>query len=46
MNAGVAAYAADVRGRRYPRPEHGYSIDEAELAEFRSELAALHAGSV
>jgi 3-methyl-2-oxobutanoate hydroxymethyltransferase len=45
MNAGVAAYAADVRGRRYPRPEHGYSIGEAELAEFRAELAGLHAGS-
>jgi 3-methyl-2-oxobutanoate hydroxymethyltransferase len=39
MNAGVAAYAADVRARRYPRPEHGYSIDEDQLAEFRAELA-------
>jgi 3-methyl-2-oxobutanoate hydroxymethyltransferase len=38
MNAGVAAYAADVRARRYPRPEHGYSIDEQELAEFRAAL--------
>ena len=41
MNAGIAAYAADVRERRYPRPEHGYSIDQAELAKFRSALAAL-----
>jgi 3-methyl-2-oxobutanoate hydroxymethyltransferase len=40
MNAGVAAFAEDVRTRRYPAPEHGYSIDEAELAELRSELAA------
>src|SRR6478752_57386 len=31
MDAGVAAYAADVRSRAYPGPEHGYSIDEAEL---------------
>ncbi len=39
MNAGVAAYAADVRARRYPRPEHGYSIDEADLAELRAALS-------
>jgi 3-methyl-2-oxobutanoate hydroxymethyltransferase len=38
MNAGVAAYAEDVRGRRYPGPEHVYSIDPAELAELRSLL--------
>jgi 3-methyl-2-oxobutanoate hydroxymethyltransferase len=43
MNAGVAAYAADVREHRYPAPEHCYSIDPSELAEFRSELAALSA---
>lgn len=42
MNAGVAAYAADVRARRYPAPEHGYSIDADELAEFRDALSALH----
>ncbi|HWF55527.1 MAG TPA: 3-methyl-2-oxobutanoate hydroxymethyltransferase [Solirubrobacteraceae bacterium] len=41
MNAGVAAYAADVRARRYPRPEHGYSIDESELAAFRTELTTV-----
>jgi 3-methyl-2-oxobutanoate hydroxymethyltransferase len=40
MVAGVAAYAADVRSRRYPAPEHGYSIDEAELRAFRAELDA------
>jgi 3-methyl-2-oxobutanoate hydroxymethyltransferase len=40
MNAGVAAYAADVRARRYPGPEHTYSIDEAELATLREALAA------
>ena len=28
MDAGVAAYAADVRAARYPGPEHGYSIDD------------------
>jgi 3-methyl-2-oxobutanoate hydroxymethyltransferase len=43
MNAGVAAYAADVREHRYPAPEHCYTIDASELAEFRSELAALSA---
>jgi 3-methyl-2-oxobutanoate hydroxymethyltransferase len=41
MNAGVAAYAEDVREHRYPAPEHCYTIDAAELAEFRTELAAL-----
>ncbi|HWD11008.1 MAG TPA: 3-methyl-2-oxobutanoate hydroxymethyltransferase [Solirubrobacteraceae bacterium] len=40
MNDGVSAYAEDVRTRRYPGPEHGYSIDPAELAELRTRLAA------
>ncbi len=40
MNDGVAAYAADVRGRRYPRAEHTYSIDADELARFRADLAS------
>jgi 3-methyl-2-oxobutanoate hydroxymethyltransferase len=39
MAAGVAAFAEDVRERRYPGPEHGYSIDEVELEAFRAELA-------
>jgi 3-methyl-2-oxobutanoate hydroxymethyltransferase len=38
MNSGVAAYAEDVRLRRYPGPEHTYSIDPAELAELRELL--------
>ncbi|HUY58338.1 MAG TPA: 3-methyl-2-oxobutanoate hydroxymethyltransferase [Solirubrobacteraceae bacterium] len=41
MNAGVAAFAADVREHRYPRPEHSYTIDAAELDELRTELSAL-----
>jgi 3-methyl-2-oxobutanoate hydroxymethyltransferase len=40
MNDGVAAYAEDVRSRRYPGPEHTYSIDPAELTELRAQLAA------
>lgn len=40
MNEGVAAYAEDVRSRRYPGPEHVYSIDPAELVELREQLAA------
>jgi len=32
MDAGVAAFAEDVRARRYPGPEHTYSIDPDELA--------------
>ncbi len=39
MNDGVGAYAEDVRMRRYPAPEHTYSIDPAELAELRKLLA-------
>jgi 3-methyl-2-oxobutanoate hydroxymethyltransferase len=36
MDAGVAAFAADVRARRYPAPEHDYSIDQDELERFRT----------
>jgi 3-methyl-2-oxobutanoate hydroxymethyltransferase len=41
MVAGVAAYAEDVRLRRYPGPEHAYSIDEPELEAFREALASI-----
>jgi len=41
MNDGVAAYADDVRRRRYPGPEHGYSIDESELEQFREALTRM-----
>ncbi len=39
MVAGVAEYAAEVRARSFPGPEHVYSIDEDELARFRAGLA-------
>jgi 3-methyl-2-oxobutanoate hydroxymethyltransferase len=38
MNEGVAAYAEDVRTRRYPGPEHTYKIDPDELAELQALL--------
>jgi 3-methyl-2-oxobutanoate hydroxymethyltransferase len=38
MNAGVAAYAEDVRTRRYPGPEHTYKIDPNELADLQARL--------
>ncbi len=38
MNAGVTAFAEDVRSRRYPGPEHTYSIDPAELTELHERL--------
>jgi 3-methyl-2-oxobutanoate hydroxymethyltransferase len=38
MVAGVAAYADDVRAHRYPRPDHGYSIPDEELAAFKAAL--------
>ena len=37
MVAGVSAYAGDVRSRRYPAPEHEYSMPPEELARFRRE---------
>ena len=39
MNDGVAAYAEDVRTRRYPGPEHTYKIKPEELAELQALLA-------
>jgi 3-methyl-2-oxobutanoate hydroxymethyltransferase len=38
MVAGVAEYADDVRNRRFPAPEHFYSIDEQELARFTADV--------
>ena len=38
MVAGVAAYADDVRSRRYPEPQHGYAINAAEFAAFVQHL--------
>jgi 3-methyl-2-oxobutanoate hydroxymethyltransferase len=38
MVAGVAEYAHEVRQRLFPGPEHVYSIDEAELEQFRAAL--------
>lgn len=39
MVAGVGAYAREVRDGIYPGPEHGYTIDESELEDFRATLA-------
>jgi 3-methyl-2-oxobutanoate hydroxymethyltransferase len=36
MVAGVAEYAAEVRSRTFPGPEHTYSIDDAELERFQA----------
>jgi 3-methyl-2-oxobutanoate hydroxymethyltransferase len=38
MVKGVSEYANDVRNRRFPTEEHGYSIDPEELAEFKRYL--------
>jgi 3-methyl-2-oxobutanoate hydroxymethyltransferase len=38
MAAGVAAFAGDVRSRRYPGPEHEYSMPAEELAAFRAAM--------
>ncbi len=39
MDAGLAAFAADVRSGAYPAPEHGYAIDDTELATFKTAWA-------
>ena len=39
MVAGVAEFAAEVRSRAFPGPEHVYSIDEEELATFRAGIS-------
>jgi 3-methyl-2-oxobutanoate hydroxymethyltransferase len=41
MAGGVAQFAADVRARRYPGPEHGYGIDAAELESFRVAMSRI-----
>jgi 3-methyl-2-oxobutanoate hydroxymethyltransferase len=38
MVAGLGRYAADVRGRRFPEPEHAYTIDAEELDAVRGYL--------
>ncbi len=35
MVEGMEAYAEEVRGRRFPGPEHTYSIDPTELERFK-----------
>jgi 3-methyl-2-oxobutanoate hydroxymethyltransferase len=39
MIDGLAAYTADVRERRYPEPEHGYTMAPDEAARLRELLA-------
>lgn len=41
MNAGVGAYAADVRSRAYPQPEHEYAMAPEEADALRVALAEL-----
>jgi 3-methyl-2-oxobutanoate hydroxymethyltransferase len=41
MIDGVAAFADDVRERRYPEPEHGYTMAPDELERLRALLADL-----
>jgi 3-methyl-2-oxobutanoate hydroxymethyltransferase len=40
MVAGVEAFAADVRERRYPEPEHGYTMAPDEAARLTSLLTS------
>jgi 3-methyl-2-oxobutanoate hydroxymethyltransferase len=41
MVAGIAEYAAEVRGRAFPAPEHCYSIEEEQLGRFQAQLGAM-----
>src|SRR6476646_7654942 len=45
MADGIADYAREVRELSFPGPEHGYGIDEAELAKFRSRESEIHRSS-
>jgi ketopantoate hydroxymethyltransferase len=38
MGAGITAYTADVRARRFPGPDNSYRIEESVLAAFRAAL--------
>ncbi|HEX5763570.1 MAG TPA: 3-methyl-2-oxobutanoate hydroxymethyltransferase [Solirubrobacterales bacterium] len=38
MVGGVKRYAAEVRSRRFPEPDHVYGVEPSELAEFRRYL--------
>src|SRR4051812_38841999 len=40
MIAGVTAYAEDVRTRKYPEPDHNYTMAPDEAARLRSELSS------
>jgi 3-methyl-2-oxobutanoate hydroxymethyltransferase len=40
MRDGVRAYAAEVRDRAYPAPEHTYSIDPEQLSAFETAVEA------
>ena len=39
MVAGVHAFAEDVRARRYPEPDHGYTMAPDERERLRALLA-------
>jgi 3-methyl-2-oxobutanoate hydroxymethyltransferase len=39
MVKGVEAFAAEVRGRQYPQPDHGYTMAPDEVARLRELLA-------
>jgi 3-methyl-2-oxobutanoate hydroxymethyltransferase len=38
MDQGVAAYAADVRSKAYPSPDHEYAMDPAEASALKAAL--------
>jgi 3-methyl-2-oxobutanoate hydroxymethyltransferase len=42
ITTALAAYADDVRERRFPAEQHTYSIPAEELALFETEVAELH----
>ena len=46
MTDGVRAYTEEVRARKFPAKEHTYSVEPAELEEFRAYLEQESLGSV
>jgi hypothetical protein len=42
MIAGVSKFAEEVRARKYPEPEHGYTMAPDEAAALADKLANLN----
>ena len=44
LKTSAEQYLADVRGKQFPGPEHGWSLDEGVLRSLKDRIAAIRAG--